>query len=82
MLSFSSHSLSNVSTLSSAGGGFVGLLRYNQCEHYNTMEDSLSLGALGLNAFKLPWQLQVSYVFPLTLVSIVPSRFMEENLIG
>ena len=33
-----------------------------QCQHYDTLETPLPLGALGLNAFSHPWTFQESYV--------------------
>ena len=54
----------------------------NQCEHYNTLENQLPLGALGLNAFNHPQTFQVSYVFPpLALVLLVLSKFLAEHVI-
>ena len=34
----------------------------NQCQHYYTLENPLSLKASGLNPFSHPWTYQVSYV--------------------
>ena len=54
-----------------------------QCQHYFTLETPLPVGALGLNAFSLPWNFQVSYVFPpLALVPLVLSKFLVEHVNG
>ena len=54
-----------------------------QCQHYHTLESSLLLGALGLNAFNHPWMFQVSYVFPSpALVPLVLSTFLAEHVKG
>ena len=54
-----------------------------QCQHYNTMESSLPLGALGLNAFNHPWTFQISYIFPPpALVPLVLSKFLAEHIKG
>ena len=54
-----------------------------QCHHYFTLETSLPLGALGLNAFSHPWTFQVSYVFPpLALVPLDLSKLLAEHVNG
>ena len=54
-----------------------------QCQHYNTLETPLSLGALGSNAFNHPWTIQVSSVFsPPAFVCLVLSKFLVEHVTG
>ena len=54
-----------------------------KCQCYYTLESSLPLGALGLNAFNHPWMFQISYVFPPpTLVPLVMSKFLAEHVKG
>ena len=53
------------------------------CQHYYTLETSLPLGTLGLNAFNHPWTYQESYIFPpATLVLLVLSKFPAEHNTG
>ena len=53
---------------------------FTQCQHYFTLESTLPLGALGLNAFSHAWTFQVGYVFlPLALVL---SKFLAEHVNG
>ena len=55
----------------------------NQCQHNYILENSLPLGALGLNAFSHPWTHQVSYMFPPSaLVPLVLSKFLAEHITG
>ena len=37
----------------------------NQCQYYYTLENTLPLEAVRLNAFNHPWTYQVNYIFPL-----------------
>ena len=53
-----------------------------QCQHYVTLESSLPLGALGLNAFNHHGMFQVSYIFPPALVPLVLSKFLTEHVKG
>ena len=53
------------------------------CQHYYTLENPLSLGALGLNAFNHLLTYQVSYVFPpLSLSPLILSKFLTEHATG
>ena len=57
--------------------------RSAQCQHYFTLETTLPLGTLGLNAFSHPWTFQVSHVFPPpALVPLVLSKFLAEHVNG
>ena len=52
-----------------------------QCQCYYTLESSLPLGALELNAFKHPWMFQVSYVYPPpTLIHLILSKSLAEHV--
>ena len=54
-----------------------------QCQHFNTFETLLHMGALGLNAFNHPWMFQVSYIFPFpALIPLVLSMFLAEHVKG
>ena len=51
----------------------------SQCHLYYTLENLFPPGALGLNAFKNPWQFQLSYVIPPpALILLVMSKFLAE----
>ena len=53
----------------------------NQCQHYYTFKNPLSLVAFGLNAFNHPWTYQLSNVFPSpALVSLVVQGFWQDML--
>ena len=61
----------------------LGSSHSTQCQHYDTLELPLPVGALGLNAFSHPWMFQVSYVFPPpALVPLVLSKFLAEHIDG
>ena len=52
MASSSTHSLSGVSTLGSAGGGFVGILRYQSMSALLYLGESITHGSLGVECFQ------------------------------
>ena len=55
----------------------------DQGEHYYTLENVLTLGALELNAFNHPWTHQVSSVFPPpALVPLVLPKFLVQHVTG
>ena len=52
-----------------------------QCQCYYTLENSLSVGSLGLNNLNHSWTYQVRYVFPpTTLVPLYLSKFLSEHV--
>ena len=54
-----------------------------QCQHYYTLDSSLPVLSLRLNAFNYPWMFQISYVFPSSvLVPLVLSNFLAEHARG
>ena len=51
-----------------------------QCQHYFTLETPLPLGALALNAFKHPWNFQVSFCGSVPSCSVqVSSRTCQQS---
>ena len=53
----------------------------NQCQHYYTLENPLSLGNLGWNALSHPWTYHMRYMFPPTaLVSLVLSTVLVKHV--
>ena len=54
----------------------------NQCQHYYTLENTLPLAALGLNAFTHSRTYQASHVFPPRVVSLLVYRFHAEPITG
>ena len=81
MASFFLHSSCSTSTLESTRGGSVGILTYQSCQHYYTLEKPSPLEIL--NAFCHPRTYHVSYVYYApALDSLIMLRLLAEQVAG
>ena len=74
------HVTSNVSTWGQLDVDLLPSSCTNQLQHYYTLENHLSLRALGLNVYHHSWTYKMSYIFPYP--TLVLSQFLAEHVTG